>query len=1436
MTTQIKTSKTIYPQIYAYTLPTVPDKSGWIKIGYTERKDADQRIQEQVKTTNLEYNKLWTKPAFDTLGQTFKDGQLHSYLTRQKKIQKQQEWFYYNGNPEDSLAHFEEFANRQISQANQQLDYILRPEQERAITQTLDYIKENQGSKYLWNAKPRFGKTLATYDLITRLPQNKNILIVTNRPAIANSWYDDFEKFIAHKEDFAFVSSSDSLKDRPIISRQKFIDQLSNGKKKSINFLSLQDLKGGISFGGIYDKLDWVEKLKWDLLVIDEAHEGIDTIKTDIAFDKIDCNFTLHLSGTPFKAVAKGTFSQEQIFNWTYEDEQKAKLNYQGELENPYQNLPKLNLFSYQMSQIITDQVNQGQAINENTNIDYAFDLNEFFATKENGTFEHEADVKKWLDTLTTNEKYPFSTPELRAELKHTFWLLNRVDSAKALEKLLKNHPVFENYEIILAAGKGSEEEEAKNLSSLAKVKEAITKNDKTITLSVGQLTTGVTIPEWTAVLMLSNLKSPALYMQAAFRAQNPWEYELNGQIQQKENAYIFDFAPERTLIIYDEFANNLNQSTVNDKGTTSQHKDNIKELLNFFPVIAEDDDGKMVELDVTQVLTIPKKIKATEIVRRGFMSNLLFKNIGNIFSSQKAREILEKLNPVEQGKKVASKKESKIDTKVDQDNKVIINPEIVIKETAARFGDKVYIDKELEEAINDKFDNLSKHLKNSFIEQNQEAVKELAKEQGLTAKQGEKIVKEQAEVIAQIVEKEQAQNKIEVKKLELEEQKALETVEPANIQAIKDQFAAKKDQLQEEQKQAIAKTLTEEMPKVVENTVKTTIEKGQTKEKTIVEDDIRARLRGFTRTIPSFLMAYGDRNTRLDNFDILINDQVFTEVTGITLENFRDLRDEHQFFDEIAFDEACQEFLNKKEELANYFDPNQKEDIFGYIPPQATNQIYTPKTVVKMMIDKLELENPGIFADKNKTFIDLYTKSGLYLTEIIKRLYQGLSGQIPNENERLTHILKNQVFGLAPTEIIERIATRFVYGFDTSFGIDNIKLLDLTKLAKTGKTAEIKEILRKEFGLMKFDVVVGNPPYQINDEGGLRDDGNANASASPVYQHFVELAKEISSIQSLIIPAKWMSGAGKGLSEFTDNMMDDKSIKSISVYSNSKDVFPSVDIKGGVTYFVRDKSYNGDANITVHSVDGVENTKRPLKDTLAQVFIPFETLANILHKVYKKEDFANNNIQKIVSVRKPYGLSTDFLKYQAKYNLPNVSPARKAATDIKIVGLIDNNRVERYVPSDYPFEQMVSYSSRIKEEFENSLDKWKVFLPYANGSGSLGETFGTPVIGTPVIGTPNTISTETFLLIGRYDNELEASNLEKYIKSKFLRVLVGILKTTQHNTQQVWALVPLQNFTASSDIDWTVSIPEIDKQLYAKYGLDDKEIKFIEEKVKGME
>lgn len=1407
--TIIKTTKKVYPQIYAYVLPNYKPNEGWIKIGYTELQDVDMRIRQQTHTAGIIYSKLWSEPAkFHNSDEWFFDKQLHVYLRKFKGVEQRPntEWFYYDGTPEQAHMDFDEFRHKKLSQVGKKLEYQLRDEQESAVKMTLDYAFNHPGSEFLWNAKPRFGKTLTTYDFAHRLNAQK-VLIVTNRPAIANSWFDDFETFIAWKTNYRFVSTTDSLKERPVLTREQFLKIASTPDGKypgCIAFISLQDLKGAISFGGTFDKLKWVKDLKWDLLVIDEAHEGVDTFKTDVAFTNINRDFTLHLSGTPFKAVASGRFSEDQIFTWTYADEQEAKSMWPADSEknNPYEGLPRLNLFSYQMSQMITDEVNKGAEI-DGKDIDFAFDLNEFFATGDNGKFIHEAEVKKWLDTLTRNEKYPFSTSELRSELKHTFWLLNRVASAKALEKLLRENAVFENYEIILAAGDGrSEDDQVIDQNSFDRVREAIQNHDRTITLSVGQLTTGVTVPEWTAVLMLSNVKSPSLYMQAAFRAQNQWSFDVGGEKQRKQNAYVFDFAPERTLIIYDEFANNLIGKTVCGGGTTDDREANIRKLLNFFPVIAEDGDGKMVELDVRQVLTIPKTIKAQEVVKRGFMSNFLFQNIIGIFASTEAREILEQLNPVDLGKVTPRKTEEPIDTKnvqLDTDGNVAVAHSIVIAEAEARFGEKVYADiaGNVENVLSNSSSNLTTAVASAFTHNVLDSIKQLAKENKVTVAQAELVVNQNASVIAKEVEivKKQADIRQAEAKIAYEREIASAYDDSKAVAEAKSRYEATRQSITEVMKQEIVGKVEEKTKELTLKSTEEILKKAEEKKKTTVEDDIRARLRGFARTIPSFLMAYGEPSINLSNFDNNIKDSVFKEVTGITLDQFRALRDTYNFFNAIVFDESIQEFLRKKDELANYFDDSKAENIFDYIPPQRTNQIYTPRWVVKLMIDKLEEENPGLFTDKDKTFADLYVKSGLYLTEIVRRLYAGLEGVIPDKGKRLKHILEHQVYGFAPSEIIYNIARNFVFGSLTDISDSHLQFLDLTETAKNKESID-----------MKFDVVVGNPPYQ---------EETKDTSDTPVYPYFYDLAEKIARKYCLISPARFLFNAGKTSKSWNKKMLNDEHLAVLFYEQNSGQIFPNIDLKGGVAVVYRDDTkFFGAIGIFTTS----ENLNAILQKVLKNNFTSVNSMiyAPESYRISRKMHEENPALHKKLSAGHLYDLTTNIFKRLDGYFYDMMPEG--ADEYVQIFGRIDGKRLNKWIKRKYI------------EQHEN-LDLWKVFVPKSNGSGVLGEVLSTPVIGQPAIG-----HTQTFISIGAFKTRFEAESLLSYIKTKFARTMLSTLKITQDNKKGSWANVPMQDFTPQSDIDWTKSISEIDRQLYSKYGLDEKEIAFIEEKVKSME
>ena len=327
--TRIHSFNSFVRMMYAYSTPEIVRHNGWLKIGDTEQ-GVDKRIKQQTHTADVEYKLEWTDIAMYRDDCTyFRDYDFHDYLTEYKGIERNDhtEWFHIDGTTLRQC--FEEFVTHDFQQKGLHYSYKLRKEQQKAVDMTLDYLKAHHGEgKFLWNAKPRFGKTLTAYDLICKY-KAKNVLIVTNRPSIANSWYDDFEKYLAGQTGYRFVSDNESLRGRKgVMTRDIFLKWLPNRDENfagQICFESLQGLKGSVYFGGNFDKLRWMKELKWDMLIVDESHEGVDTMRTDRAFNNIQRRFTLYLSGTPFKAIASGEFGDGEIYNWSYTDEQEAK-------------------------------------------------------------------------------------------------------------------------------------------------------------------------------------------------------------------------------------------------------------------------------------------------------------------------------------------------------------------------------------------------------------------------------------------------------------------------------------------------------------------------------------------------------------------------------------------------------------------------------------------------------------------------------------------------------------------------------------------------------------------------------------------------------------------------------------------------------------------------------------------------------------------------------------------------------------------------------------------------------------------------------------------------------------------------------------------------------------------------------------------------------
>ena len=361
--TRIHSFNSFVRMMYAYSTPEIARHDGWLKIGDTEQ-GVHKRIKQQTHTADVRFELEWKDIAMFRDDCTyFRDHDFHDYLTQYKGIERNDhtEWFHIDG--QTLRRCFEEFVSRDYQQKGLHYSYKLRDEQQQAVDKTLGYLEANNGEgRFLWNAKPRFGKTLTAYELIKQM-KARNVLIVTNRPSIANSWCDDYEKYLAGQSGYRFVSDNESLRGRQgVMTRDMFLKWLPKRDENfagQICFESLQGLKGSVYFGGNYDKLKWIKELKWDVLIVDESHEGVDTMRTDRAFNNIQRKFTLYLSGTPFKAIASGEFGDRQIFNWSYADEQDAKETWASDNHNPYENMPRLNLFTYRMSDIVREQVKQ---------------------------------------------------------------------------------------------------------------------------------------------------------------------------------------------------------------------------------------------------------------------------------------------------------------------------------------------------------------------------------------------------------------------------------------------------------------------------------------------------------------------------------------------------------------------------------------------------------------------------------------------------------------------------------------------------------------------------------------------------------------------------------------------------------------------------------------------------------------------------------------------------------------------------------------------------------------------------------------------------------------------------------------------------------------------------------------------------------------------
>lgn len=637
------------PTIYAYELPNDISRKGQLKVGFTNRS-ALARVTEQVGATRAAFNLVLEESAMRNDGSAFTDFDVHRYLRKNGYSNPDGEWF--ECTLKELKAALIAVKNGQLNSEKRSLNFSMRPEQEEAVNKTARYFKNYKGENpdkiphFLWNAKMRFGKTFATYQLAKKMGWSK-ILVLTFKPAVQSAWQEDLLTHVDF-EGWQFVSR-DGLSYKNIDSNKPFVC-----------FGSFQDYLGrNTSTGGIKTKNEWVHATNWDCVVFDEYHygawrenakdlfesedtkeakfgEGVGIEYFDEEIIPITTNGFLYLSGTPFRAITSGEFIEEQIFNWTYSDEQRAKDEWKV-AENPYESLPRMVMLTYQMPDSIK-HVAIGGEFNE-------FDLNVFFEATgiaESARFRMESYVQKWLDLIrgsfleTTIDDLklgykkppmPFSDSRLLSILNHTFWFLPSVASCHAMKNLMArpNNTFYHEYEVVVAAGSQA----GIGVEALPPVLEAMDNplETKTITLSCGKLTTGVTVKPWTGIFMLRNSSSPETYFQAAFRVQSPWAIKNpNGESPNKneiikKECYVFDFAPNRALSQVADYACRLN---VND----SNPEKNVAEFIHFLPVLAYD-GSSMKQVDAAGILDIAMSGTTATLLARRWESALLV-NVDN--------------------------------------------------------------------------------------------------------------------------------------------------------------------------------------------------------------------------------------------------------------------------------------------------------------------------------------------------------------------------------------------------------------------------------------------------------------------------------------------------------------------------------------------------------------------------------------------------------------------------------------------------------------------------------------------------------------------------------------------------------------------------------------------------------------------------------------
>ncbi len=1185
------------PKAYAIYVYTITDENhqGCLKIGMTTidlrqqqlaanapalQTAARKRIKEQTQTVGVSnWVLLHVEVAqYADNDEFFTDHEVHQVLLRsgiKKHIfspqVKAKEWFEVDLETAKQAIAAVKQHQQAISQANltPQQSYqpiVFRPEQQAAIEKTQARFK--RGDHMLWNAKMRFGKTLAALQLVKECNFTRT-LILTHRPVVNHGWFEDFAKIFFDRADFAFGSKS--------AGQSFFYLELmaQNQGLHYVYFASLQDLRGSELVGGSFDKNDEIFSTHWDLLIIDEAHEGTQTslgqqvIKTllgrkaskakrakDAASSTepqvLKSTKVLRLSGTPFNLLEG--LKEDEIFTWDYVMEQDAKRQWamlHGDDHNPYAALPQIKIMIYDLGQLRP----QFAAYSDGDKL--VFNFREFFAVNDTGSFVHEADVKAFLNLLLDGrdvastsllpaaqadgrhkekaeqeqevEVYPFATPAYRQLFRHSLWVLPGVKAARALSALLQSHPVFCAFNIVNVAGVGDEEEQSQD--ALAKVEQAIGKQplqSYSITLTCGRLTTGVSVPAWTAVLMLSGTysTSAASYMQTIFRVQTPAPHLA------KEECYVFDFAPDRCLKVIaatSKFAVQVRKKqseAPNHEQKQQQDEEQLQRFLRFCPVIAMQ-GSKLQPLNVSHLMESLKRVYIEQVVQHGFDDDALYNDL-----------LLELKEPdLEQ---FASLKA--IVGKTQRQSKLMDIP------------------------INQQGLEGEQETKKKRHDTEQPSPDEL---QQLQAQRR----KERKAAISIL-------RGVSIRMPLMIYGAALNVHNP---QITLDNFAQMVDDVSwaEFMPQGVTKEIFLSFKKYYDAQVFAAAASRILEQVRAADElSIEERIGAISDIFSTFRNP--DKETVLTPW-LVVNKHLADCLGG------------YSFFTESGESSSLwPRFVDHGPITATVFVPQAK--ILEINSKTGLYPLYMAYSFYRQAAAQLLAHKRAQAAAANAPAAQAGAKSQGAAKGTAQGTATGQSLRVSSaaltreESQELwAEVLVKNIFVLCKSPMAQRITLRTLVGYDVGrISVHTKYVENLIEVIRTKPQAFIANITSphywglSESAAMKFSAIVGNPPYQIASQ-----DARSTSRDKPVYQLFVQSCKRLpSDYVTLVIPSRWMSG-GLGLDAFRKEMLSDKHLMRLFDYPVSADIFPAVDIKGGVCYFLYAHAYEGLCEV-VSTRDGV--------------------------------------------------------------------------------------------------------------------------------------------------------------------------------------------------------------------------------------------------------